>query len=484
MKNIFTLISNEILLNNQQIENIIYKMIPLIEIENPLSTLEYFRQQLNNKITAAENAEAIADITLKLCNSYLCPKLPLTSHMDYATLSTPLLMQPMLEIFNETIFETDKYKNELKHLMIFSYYYTKNIRSKYIHKNDEQLVKFVEESINTVSKKTQDNKDYYFDPRKINDKFHYFLKRNNNQPLLPFFFESTLVNKRWSTKFKSILDIEILLALIRSPSRKKNPFILIGNTDNNTDIHKFLQNLSFITLDKDSNASILKYFTDNNITKTQLSLYNDFFLERITNLNFINALYQLKVDLPFLPTSIILSLSNFTASPLIGTRLKIIKYTHEYFKDNNPSIDIYPYMANYLESIFLHQILCAVPITNLVFHYLMNTKFEKEPMQNSFTEDYFKKAYKDDKYFCLDGGAISPAMYKFSPKQTKNKEYMQFTHSIYKRFILNASYYSTNNFEKALDDILHNDIVNCLIHGLSVANIPHDSRNPLNIIKA
>ncbi|WP_196592152.1 hypothetical protein [Pectinatus frisingensis] len=484
MKNIFTFISNDILLNNSQIENIIYHIIPIFEIENPLISLEYFRKQIKSMLNSTKNVDDIAELTLEFCSPYLSHNLTQASAIEHALGSTNLLIQPALGELNKTIFYNDKYKDELKRIMILSYGYTKNIKTTSIHKNTEQLANFIGEVINTSK---QNVKDYIYDTRKASDMFHCFFKSNNHKPILPCFFESTSVNKRCSTKFMSILDIEILLALIRSPSNKKNPFVLTESADNSTDIYKFLQNLSFITLNENSKSSILEYIEDSNITTTKLSIYNDFFLERITNLNFINALYKLKVDFPLLPEYIFLALSNFTASPVIGTRLEIIKYAYEYFKNTTPSIDIYPYIANYLESIFLHQTLCAVPITNLVFHYLMNTKFEKfekSHMPNSFTEAYFKKAYTSDKYFCLDNGVISPAMYKFSPKQTKNKEYMQFTHSIYKRFISNASYYSTNNFEKALDDILHNDIVNCLIHGLSVANLAHDSRNPLNIVKA
>lgn len=479
MKNIFSFISNEILMNQQQLEQIIYTMIPLTKLGNPLVPLKTFHENINNKLYDIKDIKDIADVTLDLCTSYLVPNIPMTSSFEEITLSHKLLMSPTYEHINKSIFN-NTYKSELKTLMTLSYFYTKNIEYKPIHKNDERLLKFFENKFSPSYKTKQHNDpDYYLDPRKLRDKLHYFFKRNNNQPFMPFFFEGNPIKKSWSMKIMSVLDIEILLALIRSSSKKKNPFV--SSMSPNININMFLQNLNLVTLDSTRESSILNYFSDSSITPTQLCIYNDFFLERITNLNFINAFYQLKTNLSFIPDPIISSLTNFIISPLLSTRLEILNYICNYSQTPGLSFDVFPLISNYLEKIFSHQILCALPITNLVFHYLMNIKFKNSSLFNEQIDYFFKN--NDNHFFNFNTNKVIPMKHPLPTKPNNNTEYINLMNIIYKKFIFKSKYYSTHNFEELLNNIINKNIVGCLVNGFSNANIPNNFENPLNIIR-
>lgn len=491
MKNIFCFLENEFLQDITNIENLIYNMIPLRELENPVCTLDDFKTKCKNLIKENTSIEDTADLTIDLCYNYLFPRIPKLSKED--TMIAPAFntgeLYPPLKNFNNIIFQEYKncYKNDLKNLMVLSYFYTQNKASGYIAKENNDLIDFF---INEVSSKKDSTNESDLKP--IVNKFYYFSRENNKQPILPFFFETTNGSERQSTKFISDLDIEILLGLIHSPNKKKNPFITGANIDEPLNIYSLLKHLKFITISSQSTHSILHYKHNENLSVSLLAVYNNFFLERITNLNFINALYSFKVNAPIEYQYFPFELINFAASPLINTRLIILKAIKEILNNHSYSMQEYNYFSTYLKTIFLHQILCVIPITQLVFYYLMSLKTNNQFANKDLLEDlqkyFFNEKDQELYYFKLEkikksgNENLVPSRVSIPFKADKNKEYMKLARQIYRQFILKSDYYSSQNFLSIVRQIQERELPNFLIQEFSSVNIPYDDKNPHNLI--
>lgn len=488
MQNIFSFIPNYYLQSNKDIEHIIYQLIPLTNHYNPFVSLDSFKKSLEKDIIHTINnnsniIEGIANLTLMLCDKYLRPNITLPRHRT--CIDENFIIDHKTNDFYKNFFENTSYKIELKDLMVFSYFYTQTIHAKHISEHDPDIIKFFADTYS--SKSNLNDTDCSPDPRKLVDKIYCFSKANNNNPILPVFFNSNK-NDHCSTKFKSYLDIELLLGLVRSSSPRINPFISSKeNKNSKININRFIKNLNFITINNNNPYSILKYIKETAISPSILALYNDFFLERITNINFINSLYNLINDFPDLPKSFTKSLDNFVISPLINTRLELLNFVKIRLNNCKTEIERNPEIlddiAAILNNIFLHQIYCSNPITILVFHYLMMQTREylkKNPSPNisidSELTSYLEKTCHNKFFLDVDNNNTISTNCPI-PSDSTDTKYMHLVRSIYNHFIEKTPGYADHNPIEKLSFIAEKAIPCLLVDQLSSKSVYYTPDN-------
>lgn len=485
MKNIFFFASDNFWEND--IENIIFSLIPLdLEEPNPLISKKTFRKSIQNKMGKINDIDDIADICLKLIKPYL-----FFNSLVQPTFNNPELLNRMIEHnyykdLLECVFMRNKdYLQEIKDIMILSYIYQKSQNEIKINENDTSIKKAKQFTMTTRFFKNDNRLLFYFyniimnntaiktvndikDNRKIYDKIGIFKRMVNGAFVKTFFGKNLDMN--------SIYDIELFLSLINHPTKIRNPFI--NNDEKLTNIKTFFKDLSAISLSERKKNTILHYMNEN-VTASDLQklyVYNDYLLEKITNMNFINGLYKL-MDKNRFDLNHIQPLIQFIASPMLRTRLKLIKYIQ---LNTMPSIEIHPDWLIFMEKLFAHQIMCVLPISILVFYYLMMLKGK---MLN--TDKYFKNYSRRVTFFRYNEEdlVIEPQYYAISKNVIKNKIYRKYMDSCYDKFIMLTTYYDNNNYDYHLSKITK-QWSNILTNILTNINVPRNTNNPDNIVLA
>lgn len=502
MENLFNFMGNAYFnnpKNNKRIEKTIFNWIPLNDIGNPFIPFKEFKKELSKAANSTATIEEIAELSLKLCAPYLKYHPYLIKTDDTKA----------VEVFLEHIFGNDSgYLTELKNHIILSYFYGINISDKKIAKTDDALLRYyvTKKTANIKScqaseknpinkrienQKTINQKVDNVNARVIVDKFYLFNKKRSS---LDFFFSDEPLDSSSNTiTINSWLDVEIILSLTNSCVKSKNPFLISNDTTSNnnsatskripTKIDLFLKNFQNICLYKDSLVSILKSMDEStqkscNITFTELSIYNQYFLERFTNLNFINKFYEIKDSI--LPKRTLFSLVNL---PLLKFRLRILDFYDKY----NKLESIYPIrdLRNWeklLTNVVNQQVICTLPILSMTFHYLMNllNNKNKETIGTSI-EGYFNTLYKEYKekqlfYFKYNyKSMIEPILYKISDTDSlyKNTSYIEFSNRVYAHFGLPMICH--DSFNKHLKSILTDRYSKWLISQLCKGNAGFES---------
>lgn len=517
MKNIFSFIPNEwrLSLNKKSsstkeedsIGHLIYKYIPLKVngLEESFGFMP-FKKSLINEIKSSSNAiEQIANIALKLCDSYLKYDIQNGALAQCNNLYSPnrdLIPYPLIKEFHDELYETNSYHDELKALLILSYCYTKSL----CHLKSSELAplfakkKSLKEQKKSLKKQTK--KEYDENPRLLYDKLYLIYQSDKFDKTAPLFL-SPLLEYRKEGKgiiVDSWYDSEILLGLIQSNSKRKNPFIFSKrisklNRPIKTNLDNFLECFHHININNDRKMDTLSFvpkdLSKNHITETKIQIYNQFFLERLTNVNFINYLYEIQ-NTSDISTDTIAALINFVNSPLLRFRLKVLTF---YKKHHNYLFMDYPLCLpdwnRYINNVLLHQLVCTLPILDLIFHYLVHLRnsleFANEDYFDRSIDDYFTRLNTSDSlhFFKYDNNKKYkpiPCLYRI-PNNIYDKDYAKLNDTIYENLIYKTNRLSKNEgFSSRLNQIRH-DQEAFLVKELLSINDPITPGNSLNIVK-
>lgn len=446
-----------------RIGELIYRYIPLTGINVILGFSDFKAALVNEIIGASDNIEHIADIAIKICEPYLKYEIPHNVGDQYTNFMNPnqnLIPYLQIKKFSKEIYDNTSYLSELKSLLVSSYFYTKSKKKLKL----SQLTSLYGAKLNDSS--TAD--------RILYDKMHkiYQSIKNTNFSItassLATFLEHDPISEKFF--FDSCYDSEIFLGLIHSSVKSKNPFI---DSLKKTNLNKFLDCFHDININKNNrinSPSFIKelFMNEHGVNENIFQLYNNFFLERLTNVNFINRLYSIQKKFDFSQENI-LPLIEFTNSPLLQFRLKILNLYEEnyisYFKYNPLFL---PEWNRYLSNILLHQLVCTLPIIDLVFHYLMYLRNSKLNKAHKFGEKsqfsqsvctYFKKLASNKSSYFFDYGKNNdyiptPCLYK-SPKNVLDKTYTDLSNAVFENLIYKTKNLSENENLLAKLDVIH-----------------------------
>lgn len=503
MQNLFAYIDNEILTNMNELQDLIFGMIPLsnnqgntmlFENINQITTPDDWKSLFDFSIDKSKNIlEQAASITCRLCSHYLYPNKILRNSISMEKL------QFILKSNKETgdiDFEIDllnrpnfTYEDELKNIMILSYSYIRNINKKRISNENSIITDYMCYRKNTPG----------CSPRVLNDKLGIIKKNNSNQIILPQFlsdfdsFGNVVLQRCSHLNICSYLDIEIIVSLLNSRSQTKNPFITKTQSKKekqkyhlHLNVESFLENFSGLTLNEMQNPPI---FSDSNntITLHHLIMHNQFCLERLTNTNFINALYGL-YEKQNIPSVLFNTLTEYIHFPLVKTRLDILKFYYD-LMDKINKIDktdtyllfqnFYAQLANELHQILLNQLFCTIPIVIVIFQYIMSLLEKDKSIEKKISVDmntYFEQIYADTNlhFFRSDEKKLYPNKKNFpviSPSKLG-----EFSLPLYNTFDTQSRYFTEYySFPKYLYNTFRTSYPQWLKTSLSNVTLLHNS---------
>lgn len=391
MKKIFG--EDYLLIKDDSLEDYIYRIIPLNIIKNDNNSLfmskEFFHESLKKIVLKKKTLWDIAELSLELIEGYIRHEPNTFNNNHICNILEGFSIKSDLEkIFSLLSYSNETYKKDLCNLMILSYIYNEgNIT---IKKKNDQLIYYLE-LLRGKENLLKDN-NYVISTRLYSEKkYNYTGKKcdaKHKNYLLTAFF-----NKKFF--LDNIFDIEIILSLLSLTKKKKNPFChqeIINDkysSDIDTNIKFFLKNLNKLSLNDNHKSKYLPNLFDifqKNINNSlsivicarknnKIYAYNQFMLERILNLNFINQLYLLDNTIN---SNITYALSDWIISPLLKTRLELLSFimenhtrldfSNKHF-GNNTFKDIMQRLNEY-------QIHCIIPLAITTFYYLMKLKME------------------------------------------------------------------------------------------------------------
>ncbi|CQR73449.1 hypothetical protein SOV_52220 [Sporomusa ovata DSM 2662] len=459
MKNIFSLTTSDFLSDislckKQKIElleQVIYRYIPLKS--NIVHGFTEYKEDLINIIKEASGDSDIvklAELTLSLCDPYLKHEVQV-SNAAFIQSNNFIPVQPIKE-FLECMY-SDLFINELKTFMILSYVYSlSKCKSPLKKKIISRILNF--KKYNSVSGESN--------PRPIYDKLNKIYILNKNDFV---YLSSFLDYKDTQITFNSWYDSEIVLGLIDSAVKSKNPFVPKTDELEPTNIRLFIKAFQDISINKHTRIKMLSLVDNASIKKYHLSenrfyIYNQFFLERIGNFNFINKLYNLqqKLSLSIDSLSALLELTN---CPLLRFKLDFLDFCesqyNKYFEHHRLEL---PEWNLFLHQSILHQLLCTLPILDLVFHYLayLATEFcQFKAFFKTSIDNYFNELIKTELYDLFEYSPENPFVpnpyYKF-PSDVSNQNYIDFSNKVYRTLTHRSNYMSErDNIYKKTDEI-------------------------------
>lgn len=411
------------LLGGIALERYIYSSIPMDiqkeddkkEISSFFMTKGEFIRSLRKLVLSKSSLYEIAILSITLIKSYIDFKdnyFEMNNWNSERILEYQNIKKYLKKVNNIMNFNDDTYKKDLCNLMILSYFYTTGTIDVYKNKLDDYL-----ESLNNNKVKTGS--------RLYTNVIYNYTSRNQNKDkkryLLPTYFNEDF-------KINNIFDIEIILSLLKHPTKKKNPFYHEEITeldiifDTNTDIMNFFKVLKDISLNNDhKNQHILELFNilkDNRFKEPLLKddyfkepllkndlfiekpemiyVYNQFILERILNINFINKLFKLKNKVKM---TLIDNLKDLIVCPLLNTRMKLLSMIMEddkllsYLNDNFRE----HYFERNIQNLIEHQNKCVIPLAITIFHYLMTFKIKDIHCKLSKEKEIFLKEEYNNK---------------------------------------------------------------------------------------
>lgn len=443
MKNIFVIpdlysLSVEKKVDESYFGSILYRSIPLCyefldsgDPRRPDAGDSYFnfgdklKKILLEKLEKNKSAYSIAEMAIALCSPYLKYESKQINneihHLDWET-RLDLIEEydkerkNILNLFYESIYK-ESYKEELIHFIILSYHYNKSLMKL---KKGEEVQRVYGEKKKTASS--------------VSDKLVKFYKterKNKSIILSPFINRSESNN----IDFYSHYDIEILLGLIESTNEAYNPFLHLSNFEySEVNINKFLSLFKNMHLNKKDEIK-------NDFYSEEIFIYNQYLLERITNLNFINLLYELQNKYKEYNKDLN-SLYQIAASPLLNFRLDFLNAIYSILGKIRSSkiiyIDGYKRII-YHESreILKHQLACVLPILNFTFYYLISLSQKEGIEVDSLFKQYFNEPNLKEKLsFFTSGMDCTPLPAKKPlPSNTKDKNYQKLIIEVYRSFI-------------------------------------------------
>lgn len=477
MKNLF-FFNDEILGKGKDyLERCIFYTIPLNEFDNPLyiknylddvseeeNTLETFRKECKMYLSTIRTVDELTDYVLEVCSSYIYPMEKHVNTSNFPQMIYQIGYQKM-DKFLDKLRRDCTYIAELKDMMILSYLY--KIYQQKIFKTDERLLNYYKKKINL---KTNE-----YSICQITNKTHYFNKKTS---ILKYYVDK-------GQEFTSILDCEPIVTFINHLDAKRNIFI-VKDEQVKRNLFKFCQDMSFLTVENtDSTCISSDIYLSKKIglnkmpSNTIFSIWNNFVLERLSNLNFLTRLYQ-RESIYSINPMLLTETFRYANSPLISTRLKII----EWLLDEFEKLSTYDLQYQWIElfrRLYYHQIMCVIPITLMVFHYFMELIEPdiREDIEKSM-DTYFEKVYDRYLFFTkkeLPQRKDSPKKYIIIPskngnnknvfKLLKDEKYNTFVSTHYKKIYDETERLSKRPFGERLKSSINSTMVNSLVTRLS-----------------
>lgn len=317
--------------------------------------------------------------------------------------------------------------------------------------------------------------------------------------------------------YSSIVDAGIIMALLDTENAAKNPFIVSLSAERNQTFNafNFLQLFSIAPITVDHSQYVLKYFNniwpldddDKNpkVTSQFLTAFNQFTIERFTNINYLLALYNkiyshLEFQVFVKKFDIIFKL--LMLLPLPETRILIISEIEEIMtrcleEKNFDKIKTYlSSMKKDCLNLYKELQFVLIPIAILTFHYVMSRL--RQSNQNNVDANEVVSL----NYFKLEEGKknkkeIIPALgYQFPKTEQKLQSFSQFTLSFYQYFYEQTNYlnnptlltnpiselylkqnFSVSNLKSELRKI-HIDLIDEVFH---IENIEKSAQHTQNI---
>lgn len=484
------------------IEQLIFKYIPLNISKSStfnyreLHTINEFKSYMKSCVNNATTIEDIAVLALEMCQPYIKydMKPPLiTDTFNSLDSIKSITFNQILQDF--TSFTQDTLNSDLKDFLFFSYFYSSSFM-----KADINCIDKVQ--INDVSKNSpRDFSDhlgrfYNAAPTFLHTFFHFIKEPSKKNPE-----ESSEESpKKKFLLLRSSYDVELLTKIIKSPNYKNNPFVDSSNekSSTKTNLLHFLKNCSGLTLDSTlsdlSNTILSKTKNKETLSSYAVPLYNQFFLERLSNINFINKLHSFyKQNASLQPDTFLFSLDLFSLSPLLNYRLKIIEFHHEKFYDYKNQWTTIQDWNTFLLSLLRQQVTCTIPILDLIFHYLMalykNKNNEPNILQerDRYFENIVKKNnfefYKNDKIIILKKAlaTVSPTRSHF-PMDILDSNYINLVDKIYSKFFKQISYLDVNSlFSQNTLFTLHTQQIDFFTQTLCNLSLPSNPASPFGM---
>ncbi len=505
MNNLFNFISLDTPGEKQNIKNIggssLLRQVPLFwEYEFFTVQDEKFLHLVVDDMLKDKNVsvEKIADLAIRLCYPYLSPEAVLECRgpFDIVDDITGLTQKDVpLNFYNNMLDVCTAFYPDLRRLVILAYYYRDSLKEASFNWTD--IYTKLTPSYHVIPRKRDDKckdegKDEGKDESKsegedvlsmeeCEHKYSFAQKVNNNIfkfrkafrveaqdkggkdniknkggkhkvefELLRHFF----VNDKM--KVYSLYDAEFVFGVTRSGTTKqadgskKNPFIgyvlAKSNNDSNkyrSDLKRFLQNFNKMNF----TAVCLK-------RSPEYCVYNQFILERVSNINFINSLYLLKGSSTSrysdrYSEKLPVFYYELAALPLLNFRTELAKYC---IRRSDPAF------IDRMEVFIENLLIFGLPVLNAVFQHLMlfiskNYKTEWENIVK--TKDDLFNCFFDDTYnfFKNEGTEVIPVQAGF-PRNVIARDYLDLQCNVFYQVDNVAERFS--NQEEKLKTVLAN----------------------------
>lgn len=352
----------------QRIENFFIRFVPLsieeIDID-PLCSQGEWREKFS-AIVLKKSIRELAELSIQLCKNYYKYE---NAYRYYGLKFDNLVFyKNMKEICEDFSFLYDvennsKVRNEIIMFLILSYFYGFCPK---IKDHDGDTKKILIEMIGST--KVKDNQ----------------IARYRNEKSL--FMDKFLIynGEKFDIKEQSPYDFLFVKSMLKSMPKKNNPFILKKDGGfEEIEIKKMLKiyknNMSLLNGDAYLNSNLKKIFGYEECD-TIADYYNQYIYERLLLVNFLERFYRLKEKKEY-PDYILSKIKEFLYCPLLDLRLNIVKF-HEglntKYEGVIPTSDFFLLWKKDLESIFRQLTKCSLPMTILMFHYLMALHYQNE----------------------------------------------------------------------------------------------------------
>ena len=292
----------------------------------------------------------------------------------------------------------------------------------------------------------------------------------------------------------------VLTSIIRTTRTSNNPCVINAmDTRKILNLDKFLEN-TFLAIHSsfmEKNNSIQDFFYHQKgysyYTPAVAYIFDQFLLERLTGINFINSLYQQSMKIPDSITKI---LAHFISSPLCNARMKMLDYQVKLIGDS----EFHEYISHEwyeelwgktLQILLEYHLNCTLPVLDLMYHYMMGLAFEKSliPSKEHYMksmDDYFfsvckssdenndktaskENNHNDDEFLFFrenNNKIIIPKRCAFPLKDMNpNISYDTFASIIYRQFYHDMARRADNNLFRILEQ---SDIRNIIIEKFSM----------------
>ena len=379
----------------EDVELFMQRYIPLF-IENEMNVAfpspRELRKFLQSRVKDAKPAK-IAELTTILCKNYL----DFWNHLDknhFSILADNLMtMVPtrrslfldMAEFFWDGIYNKKEIDEEIVQFLVLSHYYT------HTHTTEDDAILDKKEWSCIINNENPESGTMI---KTIPDKIASFCEKD---PLFPYAFliSNNQREKHGGEKFwlRTIIDMPVLTGILYSTAFSKNPFIINKRTISEArklNMENFLKLFNgFFTSDPNEGSIIFNNYKSEVYSSKVAFIFDQYILERLAGINFINCLYIIKRS-SILPDQIINEMESFILSPLPNFRFLLLK-AHE--GDVAKEFERHPEFISpwiiFLDKIMKFNVFCSLPIMDFVFHYLMALQsIEQKDYNKDYSEHY------------------------------------------------------------------------------------------------